>query len=57
MRLSAPEKKILDSLNIEHKSKFKGNQLMEWSTSEIKPQDGEKVFLVKEYGVYVAIKL
>ena len=55
--LSAPEKKMLNALNHEHKTNYKGKQLMEWSTAEVKAQDGEKVYFVKEYGVYIAIKL
>ena len=55
--LNQAEKKMLKALNLEHGTKYKGDQLMEWSTSEVKAQAGEKVYRVKEYGVYIAIKL
>ena len=57
MNLSTPEKKMLAALNFEHGTKFKGKQFMEWGTHELKPQEGEQVFRVKEYGVNIAIKL
>lgn len=55
--LSAPEKKMLKALNFEHKTKYKADQLMEWSTSKIEPREGEQVYHVKEYGVNIAIKI
>ena len=54
--LSLPERKMLLALNLEQTTNFKGKQLMEWSTSKIESHEGEKVFFVKKYGVYVAIK-
>lgn len=56
-KLSKPEKKILKALNIEHGTKFKDDQLMEWSTAKVEAQAGERVFHVTEYSVNVAIKL
>ena len=50
------EKKILRALNLEQKTNFKLVQFMEWSTGKVKPEKGEKIFFVKEYGVNVAIK-
>lgn len=55
--LSPAEKKMLKALNLEHGTKFKADQLMEWGTHELKPQNGEKIFHVKEFGVNIAIKL
>lgn len=55
--LTALEKKMLKALNDQEDTSFKPNQLMEWSTTEVKPEAGEKVFKVKEYSVYIAIKL
>ena len=48
---------MLKALNWEHGTKYKANQFMEWGTHELKPQEGEKVYHVKEYGVNIAIKL
>lgn len=56
-RLSKPEQKMLDALNREHKTAYKGAQLMEWSTGEVVAQEGEKVYHVAEYGVNICIKL
>lgn len=55
--LTQAEKKMLKALNLEHGTKYKADQLMEWSTGEVKAQDGEKVYRVKEFGVNIAIKL
>ena len=44
------------SLNKEHGTKYKPEQLMEWSTGDIKAQKGEKVYHVKDFGVNVAVK-
>ena len=48
---------MIKALNLENGTKYKGDQLMEWSTSEVKPRDGEKVYHIKEYGINIAIKL
>jgi len=55
--LNQIEKKILKALNWQHHTKFKADQFIEWSSEEIKPQEGEKVYRVTEYGMNVAIKL
>lgn len=55
-KLLPEESRMLRALNLEHNTKYKGPQLMEWNTREVKPQAGEKVYFVKDYGVYIAIK-
>lgn len=54
--LTRAEQKMLDALNAEHGTKYKGSQLMEWSTGKVEAQEGEEVYYVKEFGVYIAIK-
>jgi hypothetical protein len=56
-KLEPHEKKMLKALNWQEGTKFKSEQLMEWSCAEIKPHEGEKVFKVNEFGLYIAIKL
>ena len=56
-RLSKAERRFLNELNFQEETWFKANQLMEWSTSEIEPREGEKIFKLKEGGIYIAIKL
>lgn len=48
---------MLKALNREHGTKYKPDQLMEWSTSEVMAQEDERVYRVTEYGVNIAIKL
>lgn len=54
--LTQAEKKMLAALNKEHGTSYKADQLMEWSTGEVKAQEGEEVYRVKEFGVNIAIK-
>lgn len=39
-KLLPEESRMLRALNLEHNTKYKGPQLMEWNTREVKPQGG-----------------
>jgi hypothetical protein len=56
-KLTKLEREFVQELNLEHGTKYKGEQLMEWSTGKIAFRKGEKLYFVKKSGVYVAIKL
>lgn len=46
-----------EACRIFHNPKLRVKDLMEWSTGQIKPQDGEVVEKMPLNGVYVAIKV
>ena len=57
MSMQTLERAIVASARVFLKNpKLRVKDLMEWCTSEIKPDDGEIVFFVDDPGVYVAVK-
>ena len=54
--LTTAEKRMVRSLNLEHGKKYKGKQMMEWSTRKIEAQKGETLYFVKAFGVWMAMK-
>ena len=50
MSISSLEKAIVKAANLEHARKYKLADLMEWSSREIKPQEGEETLKVEGYG-------
>lgn len=51
------ERTILSELRMVAKNnKLKLKDLMEWSTSEVKAQEGEKLYFLPELHVYCAVK-
>lgn len=54
---------IIEAAILKELKKVSGNNslrqkdIMEWSTSEVKAQEGEKLYHLKELGVNVAVKL
>jgi len=49
------ERKIVRECNLEHKTKFKLDDLMEWSSSPIGKRDDEIIYKLS-YGLYLAFK-
>jgi hypothetical protein len=57
MSLASLEKAILKELKeITNNKKLTKNSIMEWSTSEIKPEDGETLIQLPELKVWVCYK-
>lgn len=56
MSLNDLERAIVSAANLQHDRSYKLKDLMEWSSAEIKAQDGEETFAVKGYG-YATFKL
>jgi hypothetical protein len=58
MSLKSLEAAILIELKrITGNNKFRQKDIMEWSTGEIKPQEGETVYHLPMHQVYVAVKV
>lgn len=59
-RATAFEMSLVNEVNLMNKTKYKGKDLMEWSTSEEKvkkdAQEGETVYHCQVAGVWVAMK-
>ncbi len=56
MGMTTFEKQILTALKIETGNrKLKERDMLEWRTSPIKAQEGERVVHLKSLGVYVAL--
>jgi hypothetical protein len=49
------ERKMVKECNLEHKTKYKLEDLMEWSSAPIDKRDDEIVYKLS-YGLYLAFK-
>jgi len=56
MTLAGFERMIADEASTVVKNKVKSKDIMEWSSDEIKPHDGEIVLQLPVLNVWVAIK-
>jgi len=57
MSMATVERKILSELkNITDNPKLKIKDVMEWSTGEIKAQEGEKLYFLSKLQVYCVVK-
>ena len=56
--MDALDKKILAEVcAFKHDPKIKNADIMEWSTGEIKPHDGEEIFRLPNLGINISLKI
>jgi hypothetical protein len=57
MSLATLERAILAGAKIELKNpKLRQKDIQEWSTSEVKPQNGEVALRIPDPGIWIAVK-
>lgn len=58
MSMATLEREILvEARKVTGKPKLRNKDIMEWSTGEIKPHNGERVFLLPILHVYIAVPI
>ena len=56
--LSKIDKTILTEVRkVKNDQTIRNKDVMEWSTGDIKPHDGEEIFRLPELGINVALKI
>ena len=47
---------LLEAKKVVKNSKLRQKDILEWTTGDIKPREGEKVYYLPEMGVHIAIE-
>jgi len=48
---------LAEAKTVTGNKKLRMKDIMEWSTGEVKPQEGEKLYRLPELGVNIAVKI